>query len=62
MLMWTLASTLPLWPLPDFDHLAAQQGRQRAARWLTGKAHLGQVRQGLPEPEVFLLRVFGYRG
>lgn len=53
MLMWTLASTLLLWPLPDFDHLAAQQGRQRAARWLIGKAHLGQVRQGLPEPEAF---------
>lgn len=49
-------------PLPDFDHLAAQQGRQRAARWLTGKAHLGQLRRGLPEPKALLLRASWYRG
>lgn len=62
LLMWTLAGTLPLWPLPYFDHLVAQQGKQRTARWLTGKAHPGQMRKGLPEPEAFLLRVWGYRG
>lgn len=55
LLMWTLASTLPLQPLPDLRHPAIQQGRQRTARLLTGKAYLGQMRKRISEPENSLL-------
>lgn len=51
LLMWTLASAPPLRPLPDLDHPATQQGRQRTARLLRGNAYLGQVRKYVPEPE-----------